>query len=283
MSVPDIFDRRARRRHRDRAAPDFAEYAFLRAAMLDGIAERLASVTRKFNDILDLGCYDGAFSAPPGATVTRCDAGAAFAAAAGGVQAEEDALPFAPGSFDLIVSAGVLDSVADLPGALLLARRALRPDGLLLAAFCGAGSLATLRGVLREAEAARPVARLHPQIDVRAAGDLLVRAGFALPVADVESLTVRYRDLGGLLRDLRGMGATNVLRERIPLSRATLGQAAAAFGARADPDGKTAERFEIVYLTGWSPAPSQPQPARRGSATASLLDALGRPASEGSR
>lgn len=274
VSVPDIFDRNARRLRRDRAAAGFAEFDFLRAAMLDGIQERLTSVTRDFHDVLDLGCFDGAFVPPPGTAITRCDAGACFAASAGGVQCEEDALPFAPETFDLVVSAGVLDSVADLPGALTLARRALKPDGLFLAAFCGAGTLATLRAVLREAESARPVARLHPQIDVRSAGDLLVRAGFALPVADVETLSVRYRGLGGLLRDLRGMAATNVLRDRAPLTRATLARASDAFAARADPDGKTAERFEIVYLTGWSPAPSQPQPARRGSATASMLDAL---------
>jgi SAM-dependent methyltransferase len=274
VTVPDIFDRAARRLRRDRAARDFAAFDFLRAAMLDGVAERLVAVTRDFGDILDLGCFDGAFMPPPGARVTRLDAGGEFARIAGGMQGEEDQPHFAEGSFDLIVSAGVLDSVNDLPGALALARRALRPDGLLLAAFVGAGSLATLRSALREAESNRPVARLHPQIDVRAAGDLLVRAGFALPVADVETLAVRYADLFGLIRDLRGMGATNVLKERRPLTRATLAATAEAFAARADPDGRVAERFEIVFLTGWAPAPSQPQPARRGSGRTSLAEAL---------
>ena len=196
------------------------------------------------------------------------------ALAVGSRQAEEDQPIFAEGTFDLIVSAGVLDSVNDLPGALALARRALRPDGLFLAAFTGAGSLATLRAALREAEGERPAARIHPQIDVRSAGDLLVRAGFALPVADVETLTVRYAGLGRLLADLRGMGASNVLRDRRPLRRDTLARLARAFAERADPDGRTAERFEIIYLTGWAPAPSQPQPARRGSATTSLAAAL---------
>ena len=277
MDAPDIFDRAARRRRRDRAAPTFANFDFLRAAMLEGIADRLASVKHRFTDMLDLGCFDGALPVPEGARVTRCDAGALFATQAGGVQAEEDRLPFPAESFDLIVSAGVLDSVGDLPGALVQARRALRPDGLFLAAFCGAGTLSTLRSVLREAERDRPAARIHPQVDVRAAGDLLLRAGFALPVADVEPLTVRYGSIGGLLRDLRGMGATNVLKSRTALRRDTLARAAEAFEARADPDGKTAERFDIVYLTGWSPAPSQPQPARRGSGTASLEGILGRP------
>lgn len=277
-TVPEIFDRAARGLRRDRAAPAFAAFDFLRAAMLEGIADRLASVTHRFTDMLDLGCFDGALPAPADATVTRCDAGAMFAAQAGGVQAEEDRLPFAAGSFDLVISAGVLDSVNDLPGALTLARRALRPDGLFLAAFCGAATLSTLRAVLREAERDRPAARVHPQIDVRSAGDLLMRAGFALPVADMEPLTVRYRGIGGLLRDLRGMGASNVLRDRTPLRRDTLARAADLFAARADPDGKTAERFDIVYLTGWSPAPSQPRPAKRGSGTASLAGALNRTA-----
>jgi SAM-dependent methyltransferase len=273
-SVPDIFDRAARRLRRTRAAPGFAEFDFLRAEMLEGIADRLLDVARDFADVLDLGCFDGGFVAPPGARVTRCDVSPAFAATAGGIVAEEDRLPFEPGSFDLVVSAGVLDSVNDLPGALILARRALRPDGLFLAAFTGAGSLATLRAAFRDAEGDRPAARLHPQIDVRSAGDLLVRAGFALPVADSETLTVRYPGLGGLLRDLRGMGATNVMAGRAPLRRDTLARASEAFAARADPDGKTPERFEIVYMTGWTPAPSQPQPAKRGSATASLAAAL---------
>ncbi|WP_242137417.1 methyltransferase domain-containing protein [Sphingomonas sp. CARO-RG-8B-R24-01] len=276
MSAPDLFDRTARRLHRDRAAPDFAAYDFLRAVMVEGLVDRLATVKRAFTDMLDLGCFDAGFPAPPGVHVTRCDAGAAFAQAAGGVEADEDRLPFASESFDLIVSAGVLDSVNDLPGALALARRMLRPDGLFLAAFCGAGTLSTLRASLREVERERPAARIHPQVDVRSAGDLLMRAGFALPVADIEPLTVRYATIGGLLRDLRGMGATNILRDRVPLRRDTLALAAETFAARADPDGKTAERFDIIYLTGWAPAPSQPQPARRGSATQSLKAALTR-------
>ena len=268
----DIFDRAARRQRRDRAAPDFAAHDFLRAAMLDGIADRLMTVTRSFKAVLDLGCHDGAFVPPPGASIVRCDAGAAFAR--GGVQAEEDLLPFDAGSFDLVVSAGVLDQVNDLPGALTLVRRALRPDGLFLAAFVGGGSLPKLRAALRVAEPEPPAARLHPQIDVRSAGDLLVRAGFALPVADVETLDVGYPDLGRLLADLRGMAATNVLLHRAPMTRGTLAATAEAFAALADADGRVRERFNIIYLTGWAPDPSQPKPARRGSATASLTAAL---------
>jgi len=274
VSPPLIFSPAARARARDRAAPRFAEHDFLRAYMLEGVADRLASVKRQFRDVLDLGCFDAAFAPPEGARVAWLDPGFAFAAQAGGVQGREDALPFADGAFDLIVSAGVLDTVNDLPGALTLARRALRPDGLFLAAFLGAGSLATLRAALRVAEGDRPAARLHPQIDVRSAGDLLARAGFALPVADGETLEVRYRDLFRLLGDVRGMAAGNVLAERVPLRRETLARLAAAFAEMADDSGRTTERFEIIFLTGWAPSPDQPRPARRGSATASLAAAL---------
>lgn len=266
----EIFDRVLRRKRRDRAAARYPDFAFLREHMLEGIAERLSEVKRDFRDVLDLGSFDGGF-ALPGAAITRVDAGARFAARSGGIQADEDRLPFAEASFDLIVSAGVLDSVNDVPGALIQIRRALRPDGLFLGAFAGAGSLAALRGAFLAAE---PAARFHPQIDVRAAGDLLSRAGFALPVADVETLTVRYASMFNLLRDLRGMAATNLLPGAAPLTRATLARAAEGFAERADADGRTAERFEIVYLTGWAPDASQPKPARRGSATASLADAL---------
>jgi len=205
MDTPEIFDRAARRRRRDRAAPVYRDHDFLRAAMLDGIAERLDSVKRAFADVLDLGCFDGAFVPPPGAKVTRIDAGKVFADTAGGMQADEDRLPVAAESFDLVVSAGVLDSVNDVPGALAQIRRALRPDGLFLGAFVGGASLGTLRASFLAAEADRPASRAHPMIDVRSAGDLLVRAGFALPVADSETLTVRYGTLFGLIGDLRGM------------------------------------------------------------------------------
>jgi SAM-dependent methyltransferase len=276
MDSPQIFDRDARRLRRDRAAPVYAKHDFLRAAMLDGIAERLEGVKRSFTDVLDLGCFDGAFVPPPNSAVTRIDAGNLFAAQAGGIQADEDLLPVEPESFDLVVSAGVLDSVNDVPGALAQIRRALKPDGLFLGAFIGGTSLPTMRASFLQAEADRPAARFHPMIDVRSAGDLLVRAGFALPVADSETLSVRYPDLFRLIGDLRGMAATNVLRGRVPLARTALAAAAAVFAERADPDGRTAERFDLIFLTGWAPSPDQPKPARRGSATLSLASALGR-------
>lgn len=277
MSAPEIFDRALRRVRRDRAAPGFAAHDFLHARMAIELLERLDSVQRPFVRALDLGCLDGRIGKAleaRGIEVIAADPGFRFAQAAGGVQCDEDRLPFADASFDLVVACGGLDQVNDLPGALVLIRRVLRPDGLFLGAFPGAGSLPRLRSILLEAED-RAVARLHPQIDVRSAGDLLARAGFALPVADGERVTVRYGSLFRLLEDLRGAAGANLLADRPPpLTRAALARAVELFAAAADPDGKTAETVEIVQLLGWAPAPSQPQPARRGSGTASLAEAL---------
>ena len=278
------FDRRLRRLRRDRAAAEPVDFLHRRAA--DELLERLELVKREFRDALDLGCgtaYLAGKLRARGVHVIAADAGRLFAMSAAGVQCDEDRLPFGEGAFDLIVSVGVLDTVNDLPGALTLIRRALRPDGLFLAAFAGAGSLPRLREAMRvadEAEAPEALAaRIHPQIDVRAAGELLMRAGFALPVVDTESVTVRFSNLARLVADLRGMAATNMLaaRSRRPLGRFALAAAAAQFAAAAESDGKTAERFEILHLSGWAPSPDQPRPARRGSASASLADALGRP------
>lgn len=273
MEPSQIFDRNRRRLRRDRAAAGFAAHAFVREAMLEAISDGLASVRRSFTDVLDLGCADGRFELP-GARIARCDPGFAFASGACGVQADEDRLPFADAAFDLVVAAGTLDTVDDLPGALTLIRRTLRPDGLFLGAFLGAGTLATLRSVFRAAEADRPAARFHPLVEVRSAGDLLVRAGFAMPVADADPLTVRYASLARLLGDVRGIGGASLLADVAPLTRATLARVADAFDARADEQRRVSERFEIVVLTGWAPGPDQPKPARRGSATASLAAAL---------
>ena len=281
MSQDLPFDRALRRRRRDRAAGRAGEADYLHRLVADDLLERLDLVTRRFERALDLGCGDGYLAErlrARGLEVVAADPGFAFARSAGGVQADEDRLPFADGAFDLVVSVGVLDSVNDLPGALILIRRALKPDGLFLGAFAGAGTLPRLRSAMLAADAAEGGAapRIHPQIDVRAAGDLLTRAGFALPVVDAHGVDVRFSSLMSLVSDLRAMGATNVLasRSKRPLGRYGLAAAMADFADHADADGKTAERFEIVHLLGWAPAPSQPQPARRGSGTVSLAEAL---------
>jgi SAM-dependent methyltransferase len=277
----EIFDRNLRRLRRDRAAPHFARHSFIRDAIVEGLLDRLDLVKRNFARALDLGTSDGSLARAlraRGIEVVAGDAGMRFAAE--GVQFDEDRLPFAPESFDLIVSAGVLDSVNDVPGALIQCRRALKPDGLFLAGFVGAGSLAWLRRALLEADQAAGGAipqRVHPLIDVRAAGDLLTRAGFVLTVADGESLDVGYSDPFRLLADLRGMAGTNMLvGEKRPLTRGRLAHLAGAFSEAADADGRLRERFELVFMTGWAPGPGQPQPARRGSGTASLAAALRR-------
>ncbi len=281
MSQDLPFDRRLRRLRRDRAAGRFAKADYLHRLAADDLIERLDCVKREFRRALDLGCAGGYLTQrlrERGLDVTPCDSGTVFARAAGGVQADEDRPPFADGAFDLVVSVGALDGVNDLPGALLLIRRALKPDGLFLGAFAGAGSLGRLKRAMLAADSVEGGAapRVHPQIDVRAAGDLLTRAGFTLPVVDAQPVDVRFSSLMDLVRDLRAMGATNILaaRSRRPLRRHGLAAAIADFATPAD---KTTERFEILHLLGWSPSPDQPKPAPRGSGTMSLAKALKRP------
>jgi NADH dehydrogenase [ubiquinone] 1 alpha subcomplex assembly factor 5 len=275
------FDRRLRRLRRDRAAVRRGDADYLHRLTGDDLLERLDLVRRSFSRALLLGCdpHLAHRLRDRGIELTQADPGFAFSRAGAGIQCDEDFLPFADASFDLVVSVGLLDSVNDLPGALLLMRRALRPDGLFLGAMAGAGSLPRLRAAMLaadEAEGGAAAPRIHPQIDVRAAGDLLARAGFTLPVVDAHGVDVRFHDLFALVRDLRAMGATNMLqaRSRTPIGRSGLAAAAADFASRADADGKTAERFEILHLLGWAPSPDQPRPARRGSATVSLAEAL---------
>lgn len=276
MSAPEIFDRRRRRLRRDRAQPRFAEHGFLLDQIVESLLHRLDLVSRPFVRALDLGCHDGRMGEAlraRGIEVVSADPGFGFARAAHGVQCDEDRLPFADASFDLVVSAGVLDQVNDLPGALLLIRRVLKPDGLFLGGFVGAGSLPRTRAAVMAADIADDRAispRLHPQIDVRAAGDLLGRAGFVLTVADGETLTVRYANPLRIFADLRGMAATSMLKAQArPLVRADIAAIVEAYG-----EGPIAESFAFVFMTGWSPGPGQPQPARRGSAGQSLADAL---------
>jgi SAM-dependent methyltransferase len=197
------------------------------------------------------------------------------------VAADEEALPFGDATLDLVVSALTLQYVNDLPGVLVQIRRALKPDGLFLGALIAGETLTELRQAFAAAESeveggASP--RVAPFADLRELGALLQRAGFALPVTDVDRLTVRYDSVFGLMRDLRRMGATNALhaRRRAPLKRATLHRLAEIYAERfADDDGRLRATFEIVWLSGWAPHPDQQQPLRPGSAKTRLADALG--------
>lgn len=285
MDVPEIYDRKRRRLRRDRAAPRFADHAFLIDHINQSLLERLGLVSRSFARALDLGCHDGRLGQALRAMdidVVSADPGPRFAAMANGVLCDEDRLPFEPESFDLVLSSGVLDQVNDLPGTLIQIRRILKPDGLFLAGFAGAGSLPRLRAATLAADIAAGGAvgtRIHPQIEVRAAGDLLGRAGFALPVADGERLTVRYSNPLRMIADLRGMAATNLLASDRPppFTRTRLAALLESLAAHSDPDGVLTETVEIIFMTGWAPAPGQPQPARRGSGTRSLADVLKAP------
>ncbi len=275
-SPPQIFDRHAYALHRARARESF----LLRDAA-EGLAARLIAVTKRFENALDLSSRTESFEVlkPFAANWTRTFL------SGDGVVAEEDALPFAPESFDLVTSVLSLHAVNDLPGALLQIRRALKPDGLFLAALFGGDTLIELRRAFAagESDVTGGISpRVAPFADVRALGGLLQRAGFALPVADSERTSVRYAKFETLVSDLRALGETNALseRSRAPLSRAVL---AAALAHYRDADGKYPATFDIVYLTGWSPHESQQKPLQPGSAKARLADALGvaeRPAGE---
>jgi SAM-dependent methyltransferase len=258
-AVPEIFDRHARRLRRSRARSP----GFFAETMTADLFERLDMVQRTFARALVIG------DSP-----LLLEGLKARGIVAEHYTGEEDRLDVDGAQFDLILSSGTLDTVADLPGALLLMRRALKPDGLLLANFAAAPSLTALRAAIAVADADTGVARLHPQVDVRSAGDLLVRTGFALPVADLDTVDIAYKSLGRLLADLRAAAATNVLARRYPVSRGWLASVDAAFTAQGDDNGRTHETLSYVTLTGWAPAPDQPKPARRGSGTTSLADAL---------
>jgi SAM-dependent methyltransferase len=286
MTSPVIFDRDLIRARRLRAAA-LGPSTFLLDRVADEMADRLAAVLRDFPWAVDL--------ATPNEAVRRVLAGShkvgaivaadvlAERAAHGtlAVAADPEALPFREASLDLVVSALALQFVNDLPGTLLQIRRALKPDGLFVAALLGGDTLSELRQAFAEAEAEIESGispRVAPFADLRELGSLLQRAGFALPVTDVDRLTVRYASPLALMHDLRRMGATNPLldRRRRPLRRATLGRMAEIYAERfADPDSRIRATFEIVYLLGWAPHESQQRPLAPGSARGRLADALG--------
>ncbi|NIJ38537.1 hypothetical protein FHR22_003248 [Sphingopyxis panaciterrae] len=250
---------------------------FIAPIVTETLLDRLAMVTRRFDRILLIGARDEALAAhlrELGTTLTLLEAGPRLAARTGAVAGEADGVDMPFGSFDLIVWPGGLDSVNDVPGALIRLRALLAPDGLLLGAFTGDGSLPRLRRAMM-ADGVRTIARLHPQIDLAAMGNLLQRTGFTLPVVDVDTLTVRYGDWFSLVRDLRAAGLSSRLAPAPPpLTREEAARIAAAFAGEADPDGRIAETFRLIYFSGWAPHPDQPKPARRGSGTASLAEAL---------
>jgi SAM-dependent methyltransferase len=291
MSEPTrLFDRtliEARRRRARRIGPA----TFLLDRVAEDFADRLAAVLRRFERAVDLGTPSPAVRAAlagNSAIGSMIAVAPAFDAADSTadpaplrVVADPEALPFAAESLDLVVSAFALQTVDDLPGALIQIRRALKPDGLLLAALLGGDTLNELREsfAVAESEVTGGVSpRVAPFADMRDMGALLQRAGFALPVTDVDRVVVRYSSPLALMADLRRMGATNPLveRRRVPLRRSILARVVEVYVQRfSDPDGKVRASFDIVWLSGWAPHESQQQPLRPGSAKARLADALG--------
>lgn len=265
------------RAQRDRMAGQSDGANFLAPIVAETLLDRLSMVKRRFERGLLIGAHDKDLAGMLRAQGTRLsilEVGERYARAAGAISGEADTLDLPLESFDLIAWPGGLDAVNDVPGALVRMRALLAPDGLLIGAFLGDGSLPRLRRALM-CEGVRPVARMHPQIDLAATGNLLQSTGFALPVVDVDALTVRYPGLFRLVDDLRAAGLSNRLGPPPPaLTREETARIAAAFAAQADPDGRIAEHFRLVHFSGWAPHPDQPKPARRGSAGTSLADAL---------
>ena len=266
MSAPVVFDRRAVRLHRDRAAATVGQVADVLQECAERLLDRLDDTTRSFTRALDVG---GRGVVAPllrarGIEVVSCDLSARMAAFNSGpcVAADEEWLPFAPASFDLVVASLSLHWVNDLPGALIQLRQALQPDGLLLASLPALGTLAELRVALTETEAelasgASP--RISPFPELRDLAALLQRAGFALPVADVEEMSLRYADPLALLRDLRASGEGNAvaLRNRRTPARALF---PAALSTCPQQDDRTVATLRLASMTAWAPGPQQSQP-----------------------
>lgn len=287
---PQIFDRARLARRRQRLAPGFADYAFLRDRVSSDLESRLADTPRTFTSGLELGAAGGNLSAAllstgKAAHMVAADTAPAFVEIAArkgleAVLADEEALPFPPEHFDLVLAPLNLHWVNDLPGALIQIRRILKPDGLFLGALFGAGTLSELREVLAEAETELTGGlspRLSPLPGLRDMAGLLQRAGFTLPVADRDVVTVRYAAPENLLADLKGMAerAAFMPANARPLPRRVLQRALALYRARfSDPDARIRATFEVIHLSGWAPGPGQPQPLRPGSAKASLARAV---------
>ncbi|MHC8509024.1 MAG: methyltransferase domain-containing protein [Rhodospirillales bacterium] len=290
-----VFNRALVRARRERSAAGLEAFDFLLNEAAERLAGRLDDVMRRFPLALDLGCRGGALARALNGrggieTLIQADLSEAMARRAPGpgprLAADEEALPFADGALDLVMSSLSLHWVNDLPGALAQINRALKPDGLFLGALFGGETLYELRESLGAAEAANEGGvspRVSPFADIRDLGALLQRAGFALPVADTETITVSYAEPLSLMRDLRGMGESNtaMARRKTPLRRDTLMDACARYvKTHAGADGRVPATFQIIFLIGWAPAESQPKPMRPGTAAVKLADALG--AQEGS-
>lgn len=291
MTAPEpLFDTALLAARRNRVAENVAAHDFLLKRAAEDLVERLAIVRRSFPVALDLGAHHGTLGrAVLGLSnveaLVSLDPAARLLGQAPGLQVEAtlDALPFGDGVLDLVVSGLALHLVDDLPGTLVQIRRALKPDGLFLAALLGGRTLWELREAWLAAEAevlggASP--RVAPFADVRDLGGLLQRAGFALPVADSDTVTVTYETPLALMQEVKGMGASNMLaqRSRVPVTRGLLFRAAEIYAERfALPSGRVPATFEFLTLTAWAPHESQQQPLRPGSAKARLSDALGVP------
>lgn len=227
-----------------RALDKGVERSFLFERMAEEMAERLQFVTRTFERVLLMG---------PIATFADQILAGSDAEMVVAPMIVEEALPYGDAAFDLILSAGTLDSVNDLPGALVQIRRTLRPEGLFLGTLFGAGSLQTLKSAMLEADGDRATAHIHPQIDLRVASDLLQRAGFGHPVSDLDSFEVRYGDWRGLVSDLRAAGVGNSLAgPRRYAGRDSFARLGATWAKRAEPDGKVTEFFNLLHLSGWA-------------------------------
>lgn len=286
MTAPIIFDRALVRTRRDRAAAAFAEHAFLYDEVCQRLTERLELMQRTFPNALVLGARTGGMAGKLAGrfgieTLVQSEFSVQMAQHAGrlAVAADEEFLPFADASLDLVVSPLSLHTTNDLPGALTQIRRVLKPDGLLLAGLFGLGSLAPLRDAFLAAESALGQGsspHVAPFTDVRDGGALLQRAGFALPVADAEPVSVTYQNPMRLLADLRGMGEASVLagRSRQTLRRDVLFETVKQLAGQVIP-------FEIVFLTGWAPHQSQQQPLSPGSGRVSLAHTLGKAGEDG--
>ena len=278
---PDLV---TRRRKRALAQPvEGADFLMRRAA--DDLVDRLSTVERQFAKAATIRSWtplvaEALVASGKVGDVLRVETDDIFLEHGEGLVAVGDRLPLDPESLDLVVSLLSLHETDDLPGQLIQMRRALRPDGLMLACLAGAGTLSELRESLLAAETeisggASP--RIIPFADVRDVGGLLQRAGFALPVADVDTITVRYGDMFGLMRDLRAMGATNPLGGRLkrPTRRAIFLRAAEIYGERfSDADGRIRAKFNLVWMSGWAPHDSQQKPLKPGSGKVSLAEAL---------